>query len=435
MLAVGVVLAVVGSGCASGLQTSTSYITSRGANLNGIIGSNRTEIAAYYFEYGTTTAYGTKTTIKLTGLTANVPKSVTARIAGLASATTYHFRVCAKDQDPSQSTFRCNGDRTFTTGAAALSRATADRTDDFTGPQVHLVYALPSDRADRALDTNGAIGGSTHLYQNWLAGQADGRALRIDTSNGAFDITFFRLNKTDAQVRARNQFVRDEIEAQMIAAGITRPGKIYAVYYDGSSNFSCGGAAWPPDLVGIVGALYMFGDGCPTTLGTTVAGYREYSMIHELFHTLGFVPECSPNHTLRGHVDDPTTDLMWAGRVRGIPQFLDVGHDDYYKHNIPGLSRLRRQPHAHQLNARGCRPDRSRPRSSTTRGPTTWPTPATRSSATRCGRSPASTTGADPGRALLKERYVQVHRCCCRSWCVVCGGCGVCGAGCDECEW
>ena len=50
---------------------------------------------------------------------------------------------------------------------------------------------------------------------------------------GEIDITFIRLTKTDAQIRARGVFVRDEIEKLLRARGFKSTNKIYAVFYDG----------------------------------------------------------------------------------------------------------------------------------------------------------------------------------------------------------
>ena len=234
------------------------------------------------------------------------------------------------------------------TGSAAtiLPRATTDRPDDLAGPQFRLMYVLPSDGVDRALDTDGTIVRSATAFQRWLAAQTSGQALRFDTSGGAFDIGFFRLSKTDADVAARGASVRDEIEAQMIAAGYTAAGKIYGVYYDGSSTFACGGASWPPTLPGNVAALYL--KGAPP--GVTLCGgsanafaaeggpptYWEFALGHDLLHTIGIVGTCAPNHTRAGHVSDDNRDLMYAGDQPWQPSLLDIGRNDYYGHSIPG---------------------------------------------------------------------------------------------------
>ena len=127
----------------------------------------------------------------------------------------------------------------------SLPRATADRPDEATGPQVHAFYVIPAGGADRGLDTDGTIAASISNFQGWLQSQTGGRNLRIDTYLGQPDVTFTQLAETDAQMAANGAFVRDAIERELIARGLTKPGKIYAVYYDGSSTYACGGGAWP----------------------------------------------------------------------------------------------------------------------------------------------------------------------------------------------
>ena len=68
-------------------------------------------------------------------------------------------------------------------------------------------------------------------------------------------------------------------------------------------------------------------------------------MIHEIMHTLGFVPTCAPHHTLAGHVSDDPRDLMYAGSAPWQPSILDVNHDDYYGANVPGCLNFAQSPY------------------------------------------------------------------------------------------
>jgi hypothetical protein len=237
--------------------------------------------------------------------------------------------------------------------AAALDRSTADRPDEVAAPMVHAVYALPSDGADRALDTNGVLAASVDSWEAWFAGQTGGERLRLDTFGGALDVTFVRLGETDAELARQGAFLRDAIERELGAAGFLRADKVYAVYYDGSSPFACGGGAWPPTLPGRVAALYLHGapPGAPPCDTNRFAGpgeppgYLEFAMIHELLHTLGFVPTCAPHHTRAGHVSDDPSDLMWAGDAPWTPAVLDAGHDDYFHAGLPGCLDLADSPY------------------------------------------------------------------------------------------
>lgn len=235
----------------------------------------------------------------------------------------------------------------------ALPRAAADRVDDSAAPQVHVVYALPSDGLDRGLDMNGTIEATVHSWNGWLATQTAGKGgLRLDTAGGALDVTFFRDPHTDAEIRAQGAFVRDLLQSDLHAAGLDAPNKLYAVYYDGTSSFACGGGAWPPDLPGDVAAMYLHGlDGTPAACDQNqftpggAPGYLEFAMVHEIMHTLGFVPTCAPHHTLRGHVSDAANDLMYAGDAPWqLPPTLDVGHDDYFETGRTDCLDLARSP-------------------------------------------------------------------------------------------
>lgn len=245
--------------------------------------------------------------------------------------------------------------------SSALARATADRPDEVAGPQIHVVYAVPSDGADRHLDDNGTIEGSVASSQLWLARETGGKAFRMDTYQGSLDITFARLTKTDAQLAALNEYVREGIESELHALGLDAADKMYAVYYDGSSNYSCGAAFWPPALSGNVVALYLRGlpdfqfpcASNPFAGATQPPTYWEYVFAHEIVHGLGFVPACAPNHHRRGHVTSPNNDLMWAGDVGHweFPAKLDVGRDDYYGHGRTDCPDLANSPYlvAHQI--------------------------------------------------------------------------------------
>lgn len=232
------------------------------------------------------------------------------------------------------------------------TRSSTDRTDDKTGNQIHVIYVLPSDGADRSYDTNGSIALSVNAFNKWLATKTGGQNLRVDTYQGAMDVSFYRLSRSDATIKSYGAYVRDEIEKELKSAGQIKTGKIYAVYYDGSSSFACGGGAWPPDLPGQVAAMYLkaaySGYNCDTSKFTTSidsAGYRELAMLHEIVHTLGHVPKCAKNHVSSGHTSEDNRDLMYAGSQAWQPSLVDVNNNDYYKHGISGCPDLANSPY------------------------------------------------------------------------------------------
>jgi hypothetical protein len=243
-------------------------------------------------------------------------------------------------------------------------RSMLDRPDDSPAPQVRVLYVLPADLPDAALDTSGAICNSVLAFTQWLAEQADGRTLRLDTAAHVLDIGFWRLDLPDAVMHGTTAaadidtgiaYVRDRIERELRAAGMIEPHKLYAVYYGGTSEYACGGGAHPPVLVGHVGAMYLGGeipgfaacDAAPWGQPDLVPRYIEYGMLHELVHTLGVVAAAAPHEHAAGHAFDdaapfPERDLMYAPRSgMGDPPWgvydpgglaLDLGRDDYFEH-------------------------------------------------------------------------------------------------------
>ena len=241
------------------------------------------------------------------------------------------------------------------------------------------MYVLPSDRPDRSFDLDGTLAGSVESFQGWLADKTGGQALRLDTHEGALDVTFLRLDQTDAEVAAQGAFVRDLLEDELDAAGFDDPDKLYAVYYDGTSTFACGGGAWPPTLPGNVAAMYLNGlpagpvpcASNPFASASQPPTYQEFAMLHEIMHTLGFVPTCSPNHWRAGHVSDEPNDLMWAGDGPWVPGgwgavVLDEGNDDYFEAGVDGCLDFSDSPFLTGCRSRSSppRPRRSRRRTS-----------------------------------------------------------------------
>jgi hypothetical protein len=206
-------------------------------------------------------------------------------------------------------------------GAAALDRVFGDRPDEAVGPQVHLVYAVPSDRPDGALDTNGTITSWAAAFNDWFAAATGGVRLRFDTFAGQPDVSFLKLPETDAALTAQGAFANDMIFTELRVAGFSDSNKIYAVVEQGGNNGACGwGGGGRP-----LGVLYLeaapSGRSCGSIAWPMVLG-------HETFHVLGAVDPCA-THYSDGHVGDLTADLMYPYAYPGTP-LLDPGHDDYY---------------------------------------------------------------------------------------------------------
>jgi hypothetical protein len=123
---------------------SATSVTTTSATLNGTVNPS-SRATSWYFEYGTSTSYGTKTTTRDAG-SGTSPVAVAAPITGLTSGRTYHFRVVATSDAGtsrgSDRTFLASGAPTVTTKAASSvkdSTATLNATVNPNG-QATTVY-------------------------------------------------------------------------------------------------------------------------------------------------------------------------------------------------------------------------------------------------------------------------------------------------------
>jgi hypothetical protein len=86
------------------------------ATLNGIVNPRGAE-TKYYFEYGTTIAYGSKTSEASAGSgTSSVEEGKI--VTGLAASTTYHFRIVATNSHGTAD----GADQAFTTDGFSVTR-------------------------------------------------------------------------------------------------------------------------------------------------------------------------------------------------------------------------------------------------------------------------------------------------------------------------
>lgn len=269
--------------------------------------------------------------------------------------------------------------------ACPVTRVSNDRADESTLPRVRLMYVIPSDLPDESLDVNGKVCNSGLAFNTWLERQV-GKKLRFDVSNGELDIGFVRLNKTNAEMRGSTTandvntgvaYVRERIERELRSMNAIAPDKLYAVFYGGESSYACGGAAYPPALVGQVIAMYLKssvgGVSCEARAWgqpSRTLGYFDWAMMHDLLHGLGIVPSGAPNQHTFGHAFDvtaprPEVDLMYTPRPgQSDPPWgidadgglvLDLNHDDYFRHDA-GFIDLERSAFLDPLPTNAVRP-------------------------------------------------------------------------------
>jgi hypothetical protein len=263
---------------------------------------------------------------------------------------------------------QASGLTTYASSAKVVTRdrTTGDMPDDISGSQVHFLYVVPADGADRQFDSNGGMEQSITRIEHWFEAQTGDQALRIDTYKGTPDITFVRLPHSNAQATSINPWPLWVMGEDLVAAGLNNPAKVYAAFYDGRSAWACGGAKAPalPKL----GAMYL--QAWPTNdprpcsdapgfgTGTDRPGYFEIGLLHEVLHVIGFTPHCAPHASADGygdHVDDSPTDLMYGPDAKSPAGWnwsravLDYNHDDYYRAHIPGCPDLSESPYVEQI--------------------------------------------------------------------------------------
>lgn len=271
----------------------------------------------------------------------SIVKAATNGLARGTTATTYRPRnEVRRDQ---MASFLAN------TLALLGVRPPGAVTEDY---QIQVLYVVPSDGEDRGFATDGTIGSAVDNVNDWLAAETGGSRLRVTTVDGGLDIVFHRLERTEADLAAEGDVVVEAIAEELAGAGFDEPHKLYAIYYDGVVDGNeCGGsAAWPPQVPGRFGAVYI--KDCADGDGVGHPN-QDMGMIHEIMHMLGMVPAgdandgspCAPNQVDHGdgHVNDDPQDLMYQGPegwdVDNMR--LDVGADDYaytpYRTGCPNL--------------------------------------------------------------------------------------------------
>ncbi len=117
-------LVVVDAASGPGVVTqAASALTSTAATLNGRVNPNGYATTAF-FQYGTTTAYGTTTTSQSVG-SGTSELGITAALTGLVANTTYHFRIGATNLNGTV----YGSDQAFTTGTPAPTVTTGAATN------------------------------------------------------------------------------------------------------------------------------------------------------------------------------------------------------------------------------------------------------------------------------------------------------------------
>lgn len=101
--------------CGYGVTGGTEEVGHATATLTGVADRSEPGTVTHWFEYGTTTAYGSTTPAVTVEIAAPLP--VEARVEGLQAGTLYHYRLCVVDDEGHGV---CGQDLTFATGQPDL---------------------------------------------------------------------------------------------------------------------------------------------------------------------------------------------------------------------------------------------------------------------------------------------------------------------------
>ncbi|HEY3188263.1 MAG TPA: hypothetical protein VGJ70_12370 [Solirubrobacteraceae bacterium] len=224
-----------------------------------------------------------------------------------------------------------------------------DRPDVVGGNQIHVVYAVPSDGADRFAQVASGIATDVGAIGAWWRKQDPTRAPRFDlagfscTGAGSLDISDVRLPHPTAYYNQASTPRIQQVRDDLLASGFADAAKKYLVYYDQAQpalGSDCGAAYVNAQSGGAHGyaAVYTAPNlgGCGS-IG--VGGFLAVIAAHELINGLGALDPATPGppHRCPGdplHPCDASLDVL-APRPTATTlaaAVLDYGHDDYYAH-------------------------------------------------------------------------------------------------------
>jgi hypothetical protein len=186
MTALAMIAPAVASAAAPTATTGgAAQVTITTATLTGTV-NPRGVSTSYYFQYGTTTAYGSRTPTTAIGKgTANV--AAAAQIGGLGPNTKYHYRLVAHSADGTTA----GNDRTFTTPKQPLGLALGATPNP-------VVFGAPTTLAG-TLSGTGNDGRAVQLQQNpfpFTAGFANVANAQLTDAQGNFSFALLSVPMT-----------------------------------------------------------------------------------------------------------------------------------------------------------------------------------------------------------------------------------------------
>ncbi|MEX1247221.1 MAG: hypothetical protein WEA61_01960 [Anaerolineales bacterium] len=207
--------------------------------------------------------------------------------------------------------------------------------------QVHVLYVVPSDKTPRKIESQ--IERSIQLGNDWFSEQTGGSQIRFDTYQGRLDITLVQINAEEEYMYSRGYYALNRLWAEVGNLGFPiSETKYYLLFYDGRNIDRCADSIAPGQIgANYLQATYSYDGTDYPCVPSLTDPYVYLGSIHEILHGLGYVFGCSP-HWVDKHLIDNPRDLMYTGEYDWdiYNMVLDVGHDDYYNHDIPNCPDL-----------------------------------------------------------------------------------------------
>jgi hypothetical protein len=255
------IVAAAGASTPAATTGSISNLSTTSVRLNGSVDPNG-EATSWYFEFGPTTSYGTKTATQSAGSGQN-PTNVQSNVSGLSVATFFHYRLVAMNASGTtlgaDRTFITEGPPTIATGQAqnAISQtATLTGTIDPNGRTTtwHFDYGPTTAYGSKTPSRNAGSGQSSITISESLSNL---------TPNTTYHFRLVASNSAGASTGADGTFVT------VPAVTLTQSGsRVVAGRYVRLSGTVAG--AQPGVSVTVL--AQTFGSGAYAQLGTVLTG-------------------------------------------------------------------------------------------------------------------------------------------------------------------
>jgi hypothetical protein len=211
MLALAVPAVAIAAGPPRVTTDAATALSSTGATLNGTVNPNG-NATTYYFEYGPTKTYGTKTAVVNAG-SGNAKQPVSAPVSGLTASTTYHFRLVATNP-AATTTGRDRAFKTLAPGQTGTGLSIAARPNP-------LVWGGATTISGQLTGTRQIAGIDVTLRQNPYPYTGGFKALAKVTTDAQGRYTFTRRPKLntryDVQARARPNVTSTALQVRVRA--------------------------------------------------------------------------------------------------------------------------------------------------------------------------------------------------------------------------